>query len=135
MTTYRVNQYANPSDFRYPKLLHLKYDNFFKALVARDLVADATGNVESPSGYVALVNIPKDIYQFSEIVELISDLGGLDELFDEDGHPSKFPAAGWYVTLENSMGMIFVHEFQREADARAAYIADHETYLKWVEEG
>lgn len=111
-----------------PKLLHEKYDAQFKQLVTALWSVKSDGEVEAPTGFFALVEIPEGSYEFKDMVDSV----GLDEYYDDEGKPSGVAKAGWYVTQENEYGIIFVYEFKNKGAADVAYNELTSIYEGWL---
>ena len=103
-------------------LLHEQYDNLFKAIISAGWNMKSDGDVESPSGFFALVEIPD---HYGELAEMQDAVG--DETVDDE-----WPDTGWYVSYENSDGLIFVLECASQHVAERTYDEFEEQYNTWA---
>jgi hypothetical protein len=127
----RRNEYATvvhkPGEIR---LLHEKYDSLFKHIVGSGWCVKSDGNVEAPQGYYSITEIPAHEGEFLNMVESV-----FTGLTSEWNDPSIWPAAGWYVTIENSDGIIFVYETADETEASLLFAWLDKQYIDWSEAG
>lgn len=121
----RQNRYMEQS-----KLLHNKYDALFKHIIGAEWCVKSDGNVESPSGYFALVEIPSHTGEFAEMLDAINT--GLPESmqFPEE----DWPEPGWYVTMETEAGTIWVASYPSKSIAEQTYQTLAKHYNEWATE-
>ena len=116
----------------WPKMLDSKYDNFFKAVVTAEWCVKSDGNVEAPSGFFALVEVPSHQGEYQQMVEAVFDeprtVSWADYMRD---HYPEMPAPGWYVTTELSTGIIVVMEYPLQIAADKAYRELFDAYAMW----
>lgn len=103
----------------WPRLLHEQYDGLFKTIVSSEWGERSSGNVESPSGYFALVEIPSSEGERHEMVEALE----VGEFI--------LPDPGWYLTIENNGGLIWVHQYQSHYSAQREYNKLERLYVAW----
>jgi hypothetical protein len=129
----RKNEYVESDEMHVPgapRLLDAQYDNLFKTLVTAEWCVKSDGNVEAPTGYFSITEIPAHEGEFREMYAAIED--SLEPEFTVD---EAWPAAGWYVTIENSDGVIFVYEVINEAEAKYIFAELEKQYLDWTDAG
>ena len=113
-----------------PRLLDAQYDNLFKTLVTAEWCVKSDGNVEAPTGYFSITEIPVHEGEFREMRDAIYDQLEAELRVDE-----AWPAAGWYVTIENSDGVMFAYEVDSEATAKYIFAQLEQQYLDWSDAG
>jgi hypothetical protein len=96
----------------------IQFDRLFKELVTIEWCVKSDGHVESPQGYFAIVEIPSHPGELNEMMEALST-------------PYDFPASGWFITVEDNMGFIFVYRTSGEAQANELYDLLLDQYVKW----
>lgn len=84
-----------------------KYDNAFKQIITAGWAEDTEGAVDDPVGFCSIIPIPRN--EYDELVAAV---------FDE-GDPVEVPPAGYYITSENSDGIIRVFTYDRRGDMDA----------------
>jgi hypothetical protein len=106
----------------YGRELDARYDNLFKTIVSSGWSEQSDGDVESPQGYFAVVEIP---YSEAERQDMANacDLG-----WDHE----DWPDPGWYVTTETDRGLIWVYEFASSIGAHRRYDALVKDYGDWA---
>lgn len=104
-------------------LLHTDYDNLFKAIVTAAWNIKSGGDVESVTGSYALVEIPT----------FPGELAEMQDAVDDDTIEDEWPDCGWYVTIEDSDGLIYVYEFHNQRDAELGYDKLDDEYSDWCE--
>ena len=97
------------------------FDATFRALVGSGWCVKSDGHVESPQGYFSITEIP-------------SNEGELNEMKDAQDYAYVWPEAGWYVTIENSDGFIFVYPMKDEEQAILVYTKLADAFAKWDNE-
>ncbi len=130
MTIRSALRPADDAEARWPaRLLHEQYDRFFKTLVTGDWHNGAEGDVESSTGYFSLI-----IIEHPECKEV------WDEFANEDTLSSgqlqwmwSGQLAGYYVTREDSAGLIFVTAYDELEDARRAFREMQKHFRNWQE--
>lgn len=110
------------------RLVASRYDNFFKQLITAGWNVSSDGDVESPWGFFALVEIPEHSGELAEMVAAVW-LEASDEEFRQMA--AELPA-GWYTTCENSDGIISVYEMTNELIAKHVYSEREKAYADWV---
>lgn len=127
----RVTEYASTeileSDF--PRFLSSRYDRLFKSIIGIGWAVKSDGEVDSLSGFFALVEIPAHEGEFNELLDALN-VGQPEALCYEE---SEFPASGWYTTVETSTGFIYVFEHATEAAAVEAYKESLYKYMQWLD--
>lgn len=112
----------------YP-LLDSKYDSLFKTIVTAQWNVKSDGNVESPSGFFALVEIPLSFSERFEMMRAVEDAIDAESAFllgNMDG--------GWYLTQEDNNGIIYVYQMETELQAQRFYKDLERTYADWENE-
>jgi hypothetical protein len=104
------------------------YDNLFKTIVCGGWNIKSDGDVESPSGFFALVEIPKP---GGELDEMSGALELDEEMQRQIEDLASSISTGWFVTHENSDGLIFVYEMPSELAAKHAYSELEAEFAKW----
>lgn len=105
-----------------------KYDNFFKTLVTGGWANESDGNVEAPSGYFAKV-----IIRDNEHAEVVQAFGEEYESISGNEDDKRFATTGFFGTLEDSNGFIWVTKFTDEADLDDWYAGLQEQFSTWDE--
>lgn len=112
--------------FSYPRLLVPEYDSLFKSIVTEGWCVSSTGDVESPTGYFSITEIPAHDGERDEMwAAVLDETTGLD--IDAD-----LPDPGWYLTIEESNGMICVFEMKHKEQAQVAYQKYEKDYDDWL---
>ena len=106
------------------RLLDSQYDNLFKAIISAGWNVKSDGDVEAPSGFFALVEVPDHPGELSEMQDAVGD-----ETIDDE-----WPDCGWYVTREDSDGLIFVYEQSSQRVAETAYDKLQDDFLDWADD-
>lgn len=112
------------------EVLTSTWDNLFKVIIGNGWAEVSDGDIDSPVGYFALVPIGA--------TDLVDAPGNLRAEFADDW-PNVSLAneprlrTGWYITMENTRGIIWVFRFRNEADARAEYLARELEYNTWLD--
>lgn len=104
-------------------LVDSKYDSLFKEIITAGWCIKSDGHVESPQGYFALVEIPAHRGELVEMFDAVEpqSLGDLDE----------WPESGWYVTVENSDGLIHVYKCAAKYLAEDAFAEREGAFARW----
>lgn len=97
------------------------FDSLFKALVGSGWCVVSDGHVESPQGYFSITEIP-------------SHKGELTEMKDALDYAYAWPEAGWYVTIEDNAGFIFVYPAKDRDRAFLVYTLLADAFAKWDNE-
>ena len=121
----RENAYADQG-----KLLSSKYDNLFKAIVSGGWCVKSDGNVEAPSGYFALTEIPSHPGEFQEMMDALN----AGEPASMQHKAEDFPTPGWYVSMELNTGLIYVVEYPSRPSAEKTYQELNENFTNWATE-
>lgn len=105
-----------------------RYDTLFKTIVGSGWAVASDGNVESPTGYFARVEIPSREGERDEMLEAVIQ-------FDDKDLRKKFRELepGWYLTTEDSYGLIWVY-WSNEVHVTDAYGHLVEEYDDWTDE-
>lgn len=114
-----MNKYA-PS-----KLLDSQYDSLFKAIISAGWNVKSDGHVEASAGFFALTEIPDNMPELEQMQEAVDNSATVD---------TDWPDAGWYVSTENSDGIIFVYEFPSKSAAEDAYEKLEADYTAWSDD-
>lgn len=106
-------------------LVDSRFDNLFRQIITAGWNVKSDGEVESPTGFFALVEIPtKYTGEYYEMLLAV------------EGEPLQLPwnelESGWYVTVENSDGIIFVFKCPGKSFAENLYTATETQYNKWL---
>lgn len=115
------HRFANGTAIQITAEMPARYDSVFKAIVGSDWPDDRSGNVESPSGYFALLYIPEDDEPEHDTFK--TELPIWD---------SNCPHAGWYITTEDGCGTIWAYSMPEEWEARRAFDALEADYDAWM---
>jgi hypothetical protein len=94
------------------------YDSLFKDLITAGWNVSSDGHVEAPQGFFAIVEIPSHPGELRDMMEALDSM-------DYD-----WPEAGWYFTVENSDGIIFVYRVDKAA-AEILFEAYAKAYAEW----
>lgn len=108
------------------RLLAEKYDPLMWHLVDIGWNVKSDGNVDSPVGAYALVEIPSHDGERAEMEAAAAPTAEekhLGELF--------WPEAGWYVVQKNTQGLVFVFEYISKDEAEKAYARCEVAYAAW----
>lgn len=112
-------------------LLESRYDKIVDGLVMADWSNASNGDVESPTGAYALIEInSRDDREFWSAVESVKQ----DLLLTESDHDTV-PAPGWYISQRTSSGILYTFEFENETYAREVYSLLENEYAAWCGEG
>lgn len=103
-------------------LMSSEYDRLFKELITEGWCVKSDGHVESPQGYFAVTEIPSDK---GELTEMGNAMGWFEN--------EPIPAAGWYFSVEENSGLIFVYAMRSEAEALSIFDKTAAEYAKWDE--
>lgn len=117
-----ANELAGIPYFDGRRLLAGKYDRLFKSIVSSGWANESDGNVESVTGYFALIEIPSNIGELQEMQHAVDESSLIED---------EWPESGWYTCYENSDGLIFVFEWRNEAAARDWYSKQEELFGRW----
>jgi hypothetical protein len=99
-----------------------KYDALFKEIVLAGWATRSDGNVDSPTGYFAVVEIPDHLHELAEMRDAVDPDSSL---------VTDWPESGWYVTVENSDGLIWVFRAGSQLQADTAYDEQVLAYADW----
>lgn len=113
-----------------PRLLHDKYDPLFKEIVGSSWCVRSSGNVEAPSGFFSVTEIPDNVHELDDMRDALIER--LEGTFDD---LAAWPAPGWYVTVENSDGIIFVYEVRDEVEANFQFANLEDQFDVWSDAG
>ena len=97
-------------------------DDFFKWL-DHDEYDETTGDVESPVGWVGLIEVTRD-----QIATYVASAG--DPWLSE----RRNFGPGWYIVRIDSNGLVWGMAYDDEESALADYESANLTYLTWAEE-
>ena len=101
------------------------FDSFFKGLITAGWCVKSNGDVESASGYYALFEISETDAtdpEFQSFLESMLWFGNL-------------PPVGWYVSIEDDLGFIYVYPFTSQYAAETAYEELEQRYENWLQLG
>lgn len=123
----------NELNFTSDPVLDAKYDNLFKQIVTAQWGVKSNGDVESPTGYFGLVEIPSHVGERNEMRDAVFG----DEPFSDDEFTNltSWPDAGWYITQEMDSGIIWVYRMASQAGAEREYAKLERTYAEWDADG
>lgn len=107
-----------------PALQPSKYDRLFKDLVSAEWCVKSDGNVEAPTGYFSITEIPEHPGELADMKSAVEQ--------DQDSY-EEWPEPGWYFTTENSDGMIRVYATDKGA-AEILYQSYLKQYAEWDDE-
>lgn len=122
-----MNEYhATLSD---EKVLHVKYDKFFKTASSPDIADACDGNVEAPTGWFALIDMstPK---AYDEVWAAIQNDAISSDYLDGEEIPDK----GVYLTTTNNQGIIWAVEYSSRAAADKAFGNFLDEFARWDSE-
>jgi hypothetical protein len=88
-----------------------KHDNLFKELITAGWCVKSDGNVEAPTGYFSITEIPDHHGELVEMRDAITC--DADRAPDEYQFLDNWPESGWYFTTENSDGIIYVYKVDK----------------------
>ena len=103
------------------------HDEIFKQIISAGWAVKSNGDVDSPSGYFAVVEIPGKTGELAEMRDAVEPHGDYRYL-------TNWPDPGWYVTLENEYGQIFVYKAGSQITAMAEYSRLEVDYMLWMED-
>jgi hypothetical protein len=108
-----------------------RYDSFFKWVNAyMDCADHETGEVDSPLGFVALVEVDETMQN-----DFMHEENLPDDLCHECRNNHGVPDTGWYVTRLDSNGIIFAMEYGEgtlaEESARADFAEAEKVAEAW----
>jgi len=104
--------------------LSIQYDDLFKVLVASGWCNESDGSVEAPTGYFSYISYEeKDKAAFADLLSHQDYAQHLEARFME----LEF---GWYLTREDSNGLIWVW-YDTEANIKAAYKYLVKEFSEW----
>jgi hypothetical protein len=109
-----------------PRLLASKYDGLFKQIITAGWAVKSDGNVESPLGYFALVEIPSSSGERDE-------MSGALELNEHDQQLFEELTSAWFITREMNTGIIYVYQCG-ELFAKTWYDRLEKIFLMWEAE-
>ena len=109
------------------RVLASEYDPFFKVASGLDVADEADGNVESPSGWFALIDMSTPALR-RDVVQAVDDLVP-DYPFGDK------PDCGVYVTTTNNSGIIWVYEFDTRREAEDFYEPFVAVFNEWSYDG
>lgn len=112
------------------RMLHEQYDRLFKAIVSGGWDTMSGGDVEAPTGFFTLI-----CNEYDECQEMWEAFGNEDNLTESQ---LKWLwsgiLAGYYVTTENSDGIIQVWAYDSLDDARSAFEGMETQFSNWYNE-
>jgi hypothetical protein len=108
-------------------LVHSNWDNCFKSIVTGEWGVKSDGDVEAPSGYFALVEVPLNLRERADMVDACRN--NFDN--DEDWFTIE---PGWYITSENNQGLIYVWKMPDKSAAEICYDGLQREYSRWSSE-
>ena len=94
-------------------------DNAFKQIISAGWAMKSDGNVEAPCGYFAKIPIEPN-----ELDEL------MNAVFDDDPPESRIEP-GYYVTKEDSNGLIWIWKYDSKFMMDSMYAAFEREYIAW----
>lgn len=103
------------------------HDEIFRQIISTGWAVKSNGDVDSPSGYFAVVEIPGDTGSLAEMRDAVEPHG-------EYRYLTNWPDPGWYVTLENELGQIFVYKTGSQITAMGEYYRLEADYERWMGE-
>lgn len=107
-------------------MLDSKYDNTFKSIISAGWAVKSDGNVEAVTGYFALIELPSNDAERAELIDAVADSLDPDQLAElGDLTP------GWFVSWEDSNGIIRVYRQDSQAVAEHRYADLERDYAVW----
>lgn len=112
-----------------------RYDWFFRYLPESAVVGNGgeTGEVESPLGFVTIIEVDEEIQQ-----EFMQTHSITPDLCHTCRNNAGVPDTGWYVLCTDSNGIIFAMEYGEgtlaEEGARADFAEAESVYSEWLDE-
>jgi hypothetical protein len=110
-------------------------DDILHYLCMSDWGDESSGNSEAPSGYFwRISNEEFDVQQSNgEFNSVIA------EWFEQnqevtDSAELRAELVGWFIVQGVDSGMVYVYQYESEADMLEAYAALEETYAEWDEQ-
>jgi hypothetical protein len=91
---------------------------------------DATGDVDAPTGWFALVTIPADVCLTGPAMSGLGIDAIVSNLANEYG-VAPADVAGTHIVTHNSQGFVSVETFDSEEEARAAFECRADHYAEW----
>lgn len=111
------------------RLLHEQYDRLFKSIVSGDWANESEGDVEAPTGFFSLILI-----EYNECEEVWNAFASYPDLSDCQMKVLwSGMLAGYYLTTEDSNGIIRVYAYDEPDDARRAYEALVHQFGEWYD--
>lgn len=92
-------------------------ERVLRTLITYGWANESTGDVECPMGHVALI-------------DLTTERDMMLDLLEED---ERLPEPGWYVVVEDNLGLVHPMRFDLERVARKVYDRHEATYTMWAE--
>jgi len=101
------------------------YDNLFKAVVTAGWCVKSDGHVEAPTGYFSMTEIPSHPGELREMQDAVED---------KRVPFSTWPPAGWYITVEDSAGFMYVYPTNGETQAGVLFHKVLDIFSRWDNE-
>ncbi len=101
-------------------------DNTFKTIITAGWNVKSDGDVQSPTGHFALVEIPLHAGELAEMLDAC----------DLDPTQHAIPMEGWYVVRENNDGLVeyfgYPHSGPGKREAEAQYARHERDFSSWM---
>ena len=111
-------------------LLDSRHDKILHTLITWGWANQSDGDVQAPTGYFALMEVPDGDSQWQSVVEECRVSLRLDTS-DRD----TVPAPGWYILQETDQGIKYTFETRNQLHAEFLDKALVEEYGTWAYEG
>lgn len=111
------------SHLRLSSVVRSHYDPLFKAIITAGQARDTDGEVDSPTGHFALIEIPEYLHELAAM---------RDEVDPDSSLTNDWPESGWYFATENSDGVITVYKGKHHTVANA-FAAARTDYGEWLD--
>lgn len=103
------------------------YDRSFRNIAESEWGVSSDGDVESPTGYFWLVEIPEHAGERAEMFTACEV--GRD--WDDGVYQYPEPVPSWYLVTTDSNGLWWVYEADSEEAAKQVYLELEQAYATW----
>ena len=102
-------------------------ESIMQALITAGWNNKSNGDVESPTGHYAVVEIPKDDNELADMVDAILDMATGAEIV-----ALCTSGRGFYTVTENSYGHVFINGPYTEKQTTEWFESKDDAYGEWV---
>src|SRR5688572_2573264 len=99
-----------------------QWDNLFKEIVMEGWCVKSDGNVEAPTGYFSITEIPSREEELNE----------MKAAFEKEWL-GNWPPSGWYITVEDNAGFMYAYPTNGERQAYQIYNRLTQIFSAWEE--